>query len=205
MDNKNPAPLPALQPWRLLASEDVLRERWCTLRRERYALANGRIVEPYYVIEDYDWTHVFAIRDDGRIGVVRQYRPAAEVFCLELPGGIVDPGEDPLAAAQRELREELGATARAWTTLRVTYPNPARQTNRVHLFVATGVTSDGIQTLDPNEEVTPLFLTEQEIRDAIRTGEFTQGLHIASFFVALDHLRALATTPPPTAAEAPQS
>ncbi len=185
----NQPPESTLQPWRRLATEDVLRERWCTLRRERYTLASGRIVDPYYVIEDHDWCHVFAVRDDGRIGIVRQYRPAAEVFCLELPGGIIDPGEDPLTAARRELQEELGATATEWITLRTTYPNPARQTNRIHLFVARGVACDGTQSLDPNEEVDALFLTEAEIREAIASGEFTQGLHIASFYVALDHLK----------------
>ncbi|HEX2099291.1 MAG TPA: NUDIX hydrolase [Candidatus Synoicihabitans sp.] len=181
-----------LQPWRRLDSRVLVQDRWCTLRADRFQRADGRVIEPFYVLDDPDWVHVVAVRDDGRIVVVRQFRPAAGVFCVELPGGCVDRGEDPLAAAQRELREEAGCTAASWRLLHVMHPNPARQTNRFHLYFATGVVELDAPALDENEEIEHSFLTVDEILHEIHHGSFTQGLHIGAFLLALPLLQ-----PPP--------
>jgi 8-oxo-dGTP pyrophosphatase MutT (NUDIX family) len=178
-----------LHPWQRLDSRIVLQDRWCTFRADRFRRADGFVIEPYYVLDDPDWVHVVAVRDDGQIAVVRQYRPGANIFCLELPGGAAERGEDPLECARRELLEESGCEATHWRLLHVMHPNPARQTNRFFIYLATGIRELGTQTLDENEEIEHRFMSVDEVLREIREGEFTQGLHVAAFLLALPELK----------------
>ena len=179
----------APRPWRTLARTTVLEDRWMRLYAEACRLGNGVVLDPYYVIEERDWVHVFARGDDGRLLTVTQYRHPAGLFCVELPGGVVDAGEEPLAAAQRELREETGHAATRWEKVGQLWANPARQTNRVHLFLAEGLDDGGAQALDEAEEIVHQFETEAEVKAKIASGAFGQSLHVASFYMALEHLR----------------
>jgi 8-oxo-dGTP pyrophosphatase MutT (NUDIX family) len=153
------------------------------------------VLDPYYVIEESDWVHVFAISADAMILTVRQFRYAAEVFCTELPGGIVDPGEAPLEAAKRELREETGFEAGDWQEVGSTFANPARQTNKVHIFVATNLTK-GSPSLDQSEDIESSFMSVSEIEAAIKSGLFSQALHVAGFYMAMQCDRVIALLSP---------
>jgi 8-oxo-dGTP pyrophosphatase MutT (NUDIX family) len=179
----------APRPWRTLARTTVLEDRWMRLYAEACRLGNGVVLDPYYVIEERDWVHVFAVGADARLLTVTQYRHPAGLFCSELPGGVVDAGESPLAAARRELREETGFSARRWEKVGEAWANPARQTNRVHLFLAEGLDDGGAQALDESEEIVHQFETVAEVKAGIAAGVFAQALHIASFYMALEHLR----------------
>ncbi|MDP1978104.1 NUDIX hydrolase [Undibacterium sp.] len=131
---------------------------------------------------------MFAQAVDGRILTVKQFRYAANKFCIELPGGVIDEGETPLVAAQRELLEETGYTATHWQSLGTMYANPARQTNTIHLFFATGLSLMGEQQLDASEDIEFNFLSTAEIQQKTETNEFSQALHIASFYRGLHAL-----------------
>jgi len=174
-----------MRPWKRLNSSMLITDRWMRLRADRCELPSGLILDPYYVVEEPDWVHIVATSTDDRVLTVRQFRYAAGVTCTELPGGAVDPGEDPLDAAKRELREETGFDAAVWREVGSMFANPARQTNRLHVFVATELTA-GPQALEPSEEIEFGFLTRSELKAAIRSGAFSQSLHIASLSLALD-------------------
>ena len=168
--------------WKKLRSVAVFEDRWIHLTADRCELPNGTILDPYYVLHERDWVHVFALDPQGQLLVVRQYRYAASATCLELPGGVVEQGEVPLEAAKRELLEETGYSSIEWEPIGSMFANPARQTNRVHVFVAKNLTAARCQQLDVSEDIECSFLSLSAVHAAIEGGEFSQALHIASFY-----------------------
>lgn len=171
-----------MRPWKKLSAAVLLQDRWMHLSAHRCQLPNGIVLDPYYVVQEADWVHVLAVDAVGRVLLVRQYRYAADVVCTELPGGVIDAGETPLAAAQRELLEETGFHADHWAPAGVLYANPARQTNKIHIFVASSLSHVAAQRLDASEEIECLFLHPEEVMAAMDCGEFSQALHVSSYY-----------------------
>jgi 8-oxo-dGTP pyrophosphatase MutT (NUDIX family) len=171
-----------MHPWKTLRSTPVIDDRWLRVTADRCELPSGLVLDPFYVVHDPEWAHVFALNHDGRVLVVRQYRYAANTTCLELPGGVVDTGEEPLAAAKRELAEETGYTSAEWQSMGSMFVNPARQTNRVHIFVARNIAATAKPQLDASEDIQCSLISVAEVQRAIESGEFSQALHIASFY-----------------------
>lgn len=103
-------PLRAPRRWRLLHSERVVRSPWLTVERNAYRVPGGRRIDDYYVITRDAFVLVVAVRN-GRVILIRQYRPATNRAYWCLPAGYVDSGEAVAAAARRELQEETGLVA----------------------------------------------------------------------------------------------
>ena len=125
--------------WRRVRSEPVADCRVFTVRRDTSADPRGAGEHDFYVVEAPDWINVIPLTDGGEVVFVEQYRHGTESISLEIPGGMVDPGEDPRDTAARELLEETGYAAREVIFLGKTRPNPAIQDNWIHTFVARGV------------------------------------------------------------------
>lgn len=178
-----------MKTWEMLQSREIISDRWLKLTADQCRLPTGRIIDPYYVLHEKDWVHIFALADDGHLLVVRQFRYAANVECVELPGGVIDQGEEPLAAAKRELLEETGHTANTWRAIGRMYANPARQTNSIHLFLASGLDKVAAQHLDATEDIEFEFASVESINAMIEKNEFSQALHIASFYRCLRELK----------------
>jgi 8-oxo-dGTP pyrophosphatase MutT (NUDIX family) len=174
-----------MKKWQQQSSAIVHQDKWLCLRADTCRMGNGTVIAPYYVLEEADWVHVVAIDAFERVLVTRQYRYAADSFCRELPCGCVEPGESPLAAAKRELQEETGVVAQNWQHVLSPFANPARQTNAIHIFLATDLTSTKELNLDATEEIEHEFLSIEAVMSEIRAGSFSQALHIASLLVSL--------------------
>ena len=118
--------------WKILSTEYLIRRPWLTARRDQVQLPDGRVNPEYYVVEYPDWVNVIAITKEGKFVMERQYRHAVAMTCYELPCGVMEAGETPLQAAQRELLEETGYGKGEWKEIMTLTPNPSSMSNFTH-------------------------------------------------------------------------
>lgn len=167
--------------WKVLESEQLLnRGTWMNLRVERVQLPSGSIVPEWFVLTFPDWVNVIAITSDGHFVMEDQYRHALGQTGFELVAGVVDPGEEPLEAARRELAEETGFGGGTWTHFMTVSPNPTNHTNLCHTFLAVGVEplEEGRQ-LEATEDINVDIFTREEVMELLNTGQIIQALHAA--------------------------
>jgi len=134
------------------------------------------------IIQCLNWANVVAITADKKIVLVRQYRHGVDDLTLELPGGAVHIGEDPLLAAQRELEEETGYTAKEWKLLGEVDSNPAFMSNSCKTYLALDAVKTHSQNLDPLEEIEVVLKNVDEIKPMIKSREITHSLIVAALF-----------------------
>lgn len=129
----------SIREWLRLRSEQVADCRVFSVERTYARSPVDGSEHDFYRILSVDWAQVVPVTADGDIVMIRQYRHGAERVTLEVPGGLVDPGERPEEAAARECLEETGYRAADLMPLGALYPNPALFNHRLHAFVARGV------------------------------------------------------------------
>src|SRR5690606_8090395 len=94
--------------WKVLKSEYLVRAPWAVLRKDVCQMPSGHIVPEYYVLEYPNWVNIVGLTADDQFILVRQYRHGSASTVLEIPGGVIDDGEEALVAAKREMLEETG-------------------------------------------------------------------------------------------------
>lgn len=127
-----------------------------------------------------DWVNVVARTTDARLVLVRQFRFGTNTFSLEVPGGVVEKGEDPLVAGLRELSEETGYGGGAARLMGSVNPNPAIMDNRCHFVFVEGVVPTRPVHWDPDEEIQVSTAPEAEVLAWARSGRITHSLTVAA-------------------------
>ena len=135
----------------------------------------------YKVLHAGPWTNVVALTPDDRVVLVEQYRHGVDALTLEVPGGVLEPGEEPAAAAARELVEETGYTGDPPELLGTIHPNPAIQNNVCTVWLIAGARRTAEPTPDEGEDIAVHTVPRREIPGLIRRGRLTHSLSVAAF------------------------
>jgi ADP-ribose pyrophosphatase len=128
---------------------------------------------------------MLAVDDTGRVLLVKQFRLPAEQDLWELPAGRLDPGESPLEAAKRELREETGFAAKKWSELASFWASPGYVQEKMNIFLAEELT-EGRQELMDDERIEIRWFQKGRLGQMIRTGEIQDGKTIVGYFMWMD-------------------
>ena len=174
--------------WKKLSSRYIHKGPWATLRTDKCVMPSGHVVEDYYVLEYSNWVNAVAITEDNKVLMVHQYRHAAEIVSLEIPGGVIDPGEEPQQAMRRELLEETGYQFDDFELLSVVYANPSTANNHTYCYLARGGKKVQEQHLDEQEEIVVEEFTIAEIKQLLIHNKIAQSLHCTGLFYALMRL-----------------
>lgn len=152
-----------------------------SIKKEVHRVDRLQRTHDYFVIEPTNWVNIIAITPQKEVILIEQYRYGIGKITTEIPGGMVDSGEEPLAAAQRELMEETGFSAPHWHLLGVNEPNPAIQNNYCYTFLAQDAVCVQQQKLDNTEEIFVRYVPLVEISQLIIKGEIQHAIVIAAF------------------------
>ena len=171
--------------------------RWKELSRRRVAshsLFDLQVAErvstqgargEFLILSAPDWVNVVAATRNGEgeecFLMVRQFRHGAETITTEFPAGLVEHGEDPRRAAERELLEETGRRAGRMTLIGSVSPNPAFMSNTCFTYLAEDLTNAGEKSLDPLEQLEAVEVPVRVVSRQIGTGELINSLVVVAF------------------------
>jgi len=137
----------------------------------------------FVVLRSPDWVNIIPVTDEGKIVMIEQYRHGADDLTLEIPGGLIDPGEDSRMAGQRECTEETGyeSSSEAEKMAEI-QPNPAFLDNICYTYVWRGCKKTSVQKLDEHEDISVKEYTVDEIKKMIKSGKINHSLVLNAFF-----------------------
>lgn len=158
---------------------------WVRIIAREVEFRPGEAPQIYHALEQADYVSIVAVTPDGKLPIVRQYRPAIESFTWELPAGLVDPGERPADTCRRELLEETGLLARAIYPLGENSPCPGRLNNRIHNFFAEA--GDRVAGFKLELGLDVKMASPAEVVRLILSGDFVSQLTIGSLMLAELH------------------
>jgi ADP-ribose pyrophosphatase len=155
---------------------------WIDIIEREVQFTPGAATESYHAVGQDDYIAIVARTPDGRLPIIRQYRPALERFTWEFPAGMVDKGEAPADCCRRELLEETGFPARTVHALGSYAPCTARLSNRIHSFFVETAPRVENPAVEPGIELN--LATPQELLALILAEEFVLQLHIGALLLA---------------------
>jgi 8-oxo-dGTP pyrophosphatase MutT (NUDIX family) len=170
------------QPWTFLRSKILHVCRIFSLKEEAYRSPRTGKEHDFYLLDSPDWVNVIPLTADGRVILVRQYRMGTGDFSLEIPGGMLEQGDDPAGAAVRELLEETGYAGDEPVFLGVVHPNPAIQTNRCYTYLVRNAALKTTLRQDSTEDIEVQSAPLDDIPRLIREEKITHALVIAAFY-----------------------
>jgi 8-oxo-dGTP pyrophosphatase MutT (NUDIX family) len=170
------------RPWERLGQERICDCRVFHVDRVSARSPTTGVEHDFFCIASSDWVNVVPVTATGDVVLVRQFRHGSQKLTLEIPGGLIDPGEAPAQAAARELLEETGYRAERVIPLGVLNPNPALFGNRLFTFVAPGVERVAEIRNEGAEETSVELIAVSRVAELVRTGEIDHALVIAGLY-----------------------
>jgi 8-oxo-dGTP pyrophosphatase MutT (NUDIX family) len=168
--------------WEVLKSEITYRCRIFSVRCDRSRSLRSGQTWDFHVLETNDWVNVVPLTREQQVVMVRQFRHGIGDLTLEVPAGLIDPGDrSPAQAAMRELREETGYVAREIVPLGTVHPNPAIMNNRCHMFVAREVELKGAPQWDGTEELVVESVPLGRVPELVVNGTISNALTLVAF------------------------
>jgi ADP-ribose pyrophosphatase len=165
-----PGKLP--EPWTTRSRTELYDARpWLRLYGDDVELPDGRAVHEFYSIDMPDHAIIVALTDENRVVVERNYKHGPRRVCINLPAGYIEPDEDPLDAARRELLEETGYVADEWSSLGAFVEDGNRGCGQAHIYLAQGARQVADPASGDLEEMVIDLLTLPELFQATRRGE----------------------------------
>src|SRR4051794_22611097 len=180
------------EAWRKLGSRRLHDSHWISLRQDQVELPSGIVLDDYYVVEQHDFVKVFAYTASHDVIFVRQYKHGIGRVILELPAGFIERGEDPAAAADRELREETGYRAARLELAAEWVVDPTRTATTEYLFFGQAE-FEGAQELDRTEDIEVVLIPADEVPGLIERGELTAVTSVAAALHCLPRLKGSAS------------
>ena len=166
--------------WKKVRSEQGENLNILQVRHDWLEHPTSKAVMKRLVLESVDWINVVAVTPEGKSVMVRQYRFGIGACTLETPGGMVDDGETPLQAAQRELLEETGYKSEDWSYLGAVEPNPAFHPHLCHHFLARNVEQVANLNLGPGEAIEIEICDLERLKSAIQDGSLRHSLALSA-------------------------
>lgn len=161
----------------------TMEENWLfTLRKERFRSRTSGLTHDFYVVHLADAVHAIAVTTEGEVLFVRQFRAGSGRDSLEIPGGLVDPEEDPIIAGARELLEETGYAGDPPELIGTLWSNPSLVTSRTTTIVIRNARKVAEPKLDHTEELTVEKVPKGDVLGLIRAGKVDHALVVAGLF-----------------------
>ena len=174
--------------WRVRGSTYVVDSPFLRLRKDSLELPDGTLIDDYYVREGRGFSIIFALTEDHRVVLVRQFKYAVGRIMLELPAGLIDEGEDARDAAVRELAEETGYHAQSMEPVHSLCAEPSNSQTSMHIFLARGARRQVRQRLDVTEEIEVELATVQEVRTLVARGDIDSTAQVAAIYYVLENV-----------------
>lgn len=171
-----------IEKWEEVSREEIFSKYGRGIEKVYFKLPNGEVSD-FYIKKESVFVATLAITKDGKVVLVKQFRPGPKEILAELPGGYVDKGESPLQAAQRELLEETGYSGKAEFVTSII--GDGYSTMEKNCIVVTDCEKVAEQKLEKNEFSEVMLMTISEFREILRSGKSSD---VEVGYIGLDYL-----------------
>ena len=171
-----------LKPWREVSRETLLDCRVFQVEKSVTQSPVDDREHDFFRVRNDDWVQIVPVTSNEELVMVRQFRHGSQSFVLEVPGGLVDPGEAPSQAAARECLEETGYQTGELLGIGAVNPNPAIHTSRLHSFYAPDVVPAGAVQETSTEQTEVVLIPVSDVEDLLRAGKIDHALVVATLW-----------------------